>query len=127
MVGVEGESVREGDQGQPIALRKLSDADRAYRPAPRWLTSRGGLERSTRTSFVELVAATERLQSAAQHVLRGRDDTTSYGYNRTDSCSNAGTGVNRWRRIQARLWPGAVWIKASLTLHDSSVTVFGVP
>jgi hypothetical protein len=66
--------VREGDQGQPSALRKLSDADRAYRAAYRRLTLGGGLERSTRTSFVELVAATERLQSAAQRVLRGWDD-----------------------------------------------------
>lgn len=77
--------MREGDQGEPNALTRLSEADRAYRAAFRRLTSRGGLAGLTRTSFVELVAATEQLQSAARHVLRSRDDTTSYGY---DSAGN---------------------------------------
>lgn len=57
------------------ALRTLSEADRAYRAAFRKLTSRGGSTGSTRLSFEELVAATERLQAAAREILRHQDDT----------------------------------------------------
>jgi hypothetical protein len=58
------------------ALRNLSEADRAYRAAFRKLTSRGGRTGgSTRLSFEELVAATERLQAAARELLRHQDDT----------------------------------------------------
>lgn len=62
-------------QGEPTAWRRLSDADRAYRAAFRSLTSRGGMGRSTRTSLSELVAATQRLESAALDVLLSREDT----------------------------------------------------
>ena len=57
------------------ALRTLSEADRAYRAAFRKLTSRGGRTGSNPLSFEELVAATERLQAAAQDLLRYQDDT----------------------------------------------------
>jgi hypothetical protein len=60
------------------ALRKLSEADRAYRAAFRKLTSRGGRTGSDRTSFEELVVATERLHAAARGVLRDRNDSTSH-------------------------------------------------
>jgi hypothetical protein len=56
------------------ALKQLSEADRMYRAAFRKLTSRGGRSKSSRKSFEELVAATERLQSAARDVLPDRDE-----------------------------------------------------
>lgn len=73
---------REGRVGDPVmkkrrrndALKQLSDADREYRAAFRKLTSRGGKSGSRRKSFEELVAATDRLQSAARNVLPDRDE-----------------------------------------------------
>lgn len=49
-----------------LALRELSDADRAYRSAFAALTSRGGLDRS---SYDELRASVDRLRVAAAKLV----------------------------------------------------------
>ena len=54
-----------GPEARNVALRELSNADRAYRAAFRELTSHGGLDPS---SFEGLLASVERLQKAVRHL-----------------------------------------------------------